>query len=75
MAPDYLLVEKSIEPKLVEKLKESIRNFFGEDAQKSSDYGRIITAKHLDRLNELLQKAKKVSEIIGGKVKISNTVQ
>ena len=45
VAPDYLLIHEDIFEKFVTKLKETIRNFFGEDAKASYDYGRIINEK------------------------------
>ncbi|RKJ60973.1 aldehyde dehydrogenase family protein, partial [Butyricicoccus sp. 1XD8-22] len=54
VAPDYLLVQRSIYDKFVPVLKKTITQFFGNDPQKSSDYGRIINKKQLERLVQLL---------------------
>lgn len=54
VAPDYLLVQRSIYDKFVSILKKTITQFFGNDPQKSSDYGRIINKKQLERLVKLL---------------------
>jgi aldehyde dehydrogenase (NAD+) len=35
-------------------LKETLAEFYGEDPQKSPDYGRIVTTHHFDRLVGLL---------------------
>ena len=35
-------------------LKETLLQFYGEDPQKSPDYGRIVSTNHFDRLTKLL---------------------
>ncbi|NUM36916.1 MAG: aldehyde dehydrogenase family protein [Candidatus Brocadiae bacterium] len=64
IAPDYLLVPQSIEQKLTDLLVQTIQEFYGEDPQKSKDYGRIINQRHFKRVSELLQDGKVVA---GGK--------
>lgn len=54
VAPDYLLVDKAIKPKLVHALKETIAKFFGDNPQDSPDYGRIIHQRHYERLKSFL---------------------
>lgn len=53
-APDYVLVFKDVAPKFRMHLKQSLLDFYGEDPQKSPDYGRIINFHHFDRLMRLL---------------------
>jgi acyl-CoA reductase-like NAD-dependent aldehyde dehydrogenase len=53
-APDYVLVFKDVARPFLEHLKETIFRFYGEDPQKSPDYGRIISTRHFDRLTGLL---------------------
>jgi acyl-CoA reductase-like NAD-dependent aldehyde dehydrogenase len=53
-APDYVLVFKDVAQPLLERLKETVIEFFGEDPQKSPDYGRIVNDRHFDRLVKLL---------------------
>ena len=55
LAPDYLLVHENIKEPLLEKMKETIKDFYGEDIQKSPDYPRIINEHHFDRLSKLLE--------------------
>ena len=50
IAPDYLLVHASVKDKLVEKMKESIQQFYGADASTSYDYGKIINERRFDKL-------------------------
>lgn len=63
IAPDYLLVNKQIKDKLLENFKKYLREFYGENPAQSSDYARIISQKHFERLVQLLQNGQIV---IGG---------
>ena len=54
IAPDYLLVEKSISEKLVEELRKTIADFYGSDPKISPDYARIVNGHHFNRLASLL---------------------
>jgi len=53
-APDYVLVFKDVARPFLEHLKETLVRFYGDDPQKSADYGRIVTEHHFDRLVGLL---------------------
>ena len=50
ISPDYLLVDRRIKQDLLEHLKQSIHEFYGENPESSSDYGRIINQRHFSRL-------------------------
>lgn len=63
VAPDYLLVHKSVKEKLIAAFKQSINAFFGSDASLSHDYGRIINEQQFDRLSSYLQQG---NLLIGG---------
>ncbi len=63
VAPDYLLVQKSIKPALIEKLLEYVKTFFGENPQQSADFGRVVNERQFDRLVGLLDEGK---ILIGG---------
>jgi aldehyde dehydrogenase (NAD+) len=54
VAPDFVLVDQRVRAPLVAALKRAILQFYGEDPQKTPDYGRIINRKHLDRLTGYL---------------------
>jgi len=54
IAPDYLLVDRRIKNQLVEKIKNYITLFYGENPQSSSSYGRIINERHHQRLASYL---------------------
>ncbi len=69
VAPDYLLVHHSVKDELVTELKKVIHNFFGDDAQKSDFFGRIINEKQFVRLEKYLSNGKLLA---GGKADKSN---
>lgn len=46
IAPDYVLVHQAIKEELMDELKKAVKEFYGEDAQKSKDYCRIISERH-----------------------------
>ena len=50
VAPDFVLADRRIRPGLLEAMKTSLRDFYGDDPQRSPDYGRIVNRKHWDRL-------------------------
>jgi len=54
IAPDYVLVHRSKKAELVTELGKALRRFFGEDASKSDEYGKVINAKQFDRLSACL---------------------
>ena len=64
VAPDYVLVHASVKEKLVEELKKCIRAFFGDNAQQSDYYGRIINERQFLRLEKYLTNGKLLA---GGK--------
>ncbi|HXB92149.1 MAG TPA: aldehyde dehydrogenase [Puia sp.] len=58
IAPDYLLLHEGIKEKLLQQMRSVIRQFYGDDPQKSPDYGRIIHQKRFDTLVSYLQQGK-----------------
>ncbi|CAN1213447.1 Aldehyde dehydrogenase [Tumidithrix helvetica PCC 7403] len=54
VAPDYVLVPKSIKAALLEKLLKYVREFYGENPQQSPDFARIVNHQQFDRLVSLL---------------------
>ena len=58
VAPDFVLVDRRVGAGLVEAMKRVLREFYGEDPQKSADYGRIVNRKHLNRLAGYLGSAR-----------------
>ena len=60
VAPDYVLVEKSVKDEFIKEVIYQIKKQYGN----KKDYGKIVNEKHFDRLNSLID-ADKV--VIGGK--------
>ena len=55
VAPDYLLVHPSVKDALMEKMKEVIHTFYGDDVLHNNDYPKIINRKHFERLQGLMK--------------------
>lgn len=54
VTPDYCLVHKNIKDKFVSEIIQNIKTSFGDDAQKSNDYGRIVNTAHTERVKKLI---------------------
>lgn len=64
VAPDYILVERSIQKKFEAALMSEIKKMVTEEPLKNPEWGKIINEKHFDRILHLIDE-KKV--ILGGK--------
>jgi acyl-CoA reductase-like NAD-dependent aldehyde dehydrogenase len=65
IAPDYLLVDKTIKKDLIENIKNCLKEFYGDRPENNPDYGRIINQKQLARLTAFLNNGE---IIVGGKI-------
>lgn len=65
VAPDYVMVQESVEEKLIEQMKKALKRYYGYDIEKSKAFGRIINKKHFDRITNLIDKEKDYI-ILGG---------
>lgn len=54
VAPDYILACAPVAERLVPLLAKAVRELYGEHPQQSDDYGRIVNARHFQRLLGLL---------------------
>lgn len=54
VAPDHVLVHDSVKDDFVGELAAAISAFYGADPHASADYGRIVSARHFDRLVGML---------------------
>jgi aldehyde dehydrogenase (NAD+) len=61
VAPDYVLVQDSVHDALVNRMVSTIREFYGDEPQRSPDFGRIINERHHARLTRLLDGANVVT--------------
>jgi aldehyde dehydrogenase (NAD+) len=61
IAPDYVLVEERVRDALVDRLQDTLSQFYGdtpEAQQASNDYARLIHEEHYDRIVDLLNDAR-----------------
>ncbi|XP_053614729.1 aldehyde dehydrogenase, dimeric NADP-preferring isoform X1 [Plodia interpunctella] len=66
IAPDYVLCSKEVQDRFVEAATKVLKEWYGEDPQKSPDLCRIVNHRHFGRLQALLD-ASKGKVAIGGK--------
>lgn len=55
VAPDYLLLQSSIEKEFLGYFKETVRDFYGVNPKLSPDYPRVVNEDHFDRLIKYLK--------------------
>ena len=69
LAPNHLLVQKSIKDPLINQLKKAYLEFYGPNPIKSLDLAKIINEHHFSRLLDLLEISKEKKQIVfGGEV-------
>jgi aldehyde dehydrogenase (NAD+) len=57
IAPDYVLVQKSVAQKFLELLKSTLNTCYGEDARTSESYNRMVNHRHFQRVEGYLNDA------------------
>lgn len=60
IAPDYVIIEESVQKEFISHLKTQVELLFGEGrgvGEASPDYGRIVNARHFHRVHDLLKDA------------------
>lgn len=55
---NYLLVDRSLVPRLAEELKKAYKEFYPKGAKESPDYSRIINKGHFHRLKSMFENSK-----------------
>ena len=65
VAPDYILCHSSVKEQFVKEVCAQIKKQYGEAPLQNPDYGKIVNAKHFDRLRGLIDPQKTV---LGGHV-------
>ncbi|MEW2082946.1 aldehyde dehydrogenase family protein [Streptomyces sp. NPDC005283] len=63
VAPDYVLTDPVTASKLEDALESAVQQAYGDDPAASPEYGRIVDARHFDRLTGLLGSGRPV---VGG---------
>ena len=66
IAPDYCLVHEAVAKDFIEALKIRVKNWLGENPQKSPSFSRIINSHHFDRIKRLLEDNHGGEVVIGG---------
>ncbi len=69
IAPDYLLIDRTVKDAFLTKLIAAIREFFGDDPSQSADLSRIINQRQFDRLTRLLSSG---TVLVGGETDASS---
>lgn len=54
VAPDYVLAERGVVPRLTSALRDAVRELYGDDPAQSPDYGRIVDDRQFTRLTGML---------------------
>lgn len=64
IAPDYVMCPKEVAPEFVDRCRSVLKEYYGDDIQKSEDFCRIINDRHFNRIKNLMKGAKIA---VGGK--------
>ena len=64
VAPDYLLVHRKVKEQALDLMATHLHTFYGHDPQRSPDYGRIISLRHVDRLADLITGAVRLGGVV-----------
>lgn len=54
VAPDYVLVDAEVRAEFAAELAEAVEEFYGGAPRESVEYGRIVNARHFERLRTLI---------------------
>jgi aldehyde dehydrogenase (NAD+) len=55
VSPDYLLVDRKVKDRLLDLITKEIRQFYGENPEKSKDFARVINSKSVLRLSGFIK--------------------
>ena len=67
LAPDYIVCDKKVKAEFIKHFKHWVKEFYGENPQKSDSYARLINLRQLNRLKALLDNNKE-SIVVGGQI-------
>ncbi len=54
VCPDYLLIHESVKEQFIEKMKETLLAYYGEEPRESDSFGRIVNDKRVAALKRLM---------------------
>jgi aldehyde dehydrogenase (NAD+) len=75
IAPDYLLVEDAVVDELIDRIRSTIRSFYGDDPAGSADLGRIVNERHFDRVCGLVDGGGGTVVIGGGRDRTTRKIE
>ena len=55
VAPDYVIVQENMAEKFISVLRQTIKDFYGDDPAASDDYARIVNQRHFQRIVSYLE--------------------
>lgn len=67
IAPDYVMVERSVHDKLIEEMKKTVKQYYPNGTRASPDFGRVINDRQFKRLSAILENTK-ANMAIGGQI-------
>ncbi|MGM0644593.1 MAG: aldehyde dehydrogenase, partial [Thermodesulfobacteriota bacterium] len=54
VAPDYILVHRQVKDEFLDRIKQRIEKVYGTRPAESKDFGRIVNARHFERLSAMI---------------------
>ncbi len=66
IAPDYVLVDRTVEGALLARMTDAVHEFWGRDPRTSVDYGRIVNERHFERVSRLADAPGAGEVVVGG---------
>lgn len=70
IAPDYIICSKATEAKFIAKAKQILKDWYGQDSQKSPNLCRIVNKRNFERLADIIKNTK--GTVIGGRMDIND---
>ncbi len=58
VAPDYLLIDRSVKEEFLKLFTQTVENMYGTDPLENPNYGKIVNQKHFERLMGLMSREK-----------------
>ena len=68
MAPDYILVEKDVEKKFIDELKNAVNEFFPNLSSENPDFAHIASDRMFQRMKDLLASTNGTVEMVHGEI-------
>ncbi len=72
IAPDYVLVHKSVKDRFINELKKAFISFYGTDPQNNEEFTKMINTDYTHRMKRLLEETSGET-VFGGRVDMSSS--